>query len=52
MVPGPFPVGRLQVASSVWKARGFHATDAVVPWDTGVWETLIATRHSQQAHVP
>lgn len=52
MVPGPFPVGSLQVVSSVWKARGFHATDAVVPWDTEVLGALIATRHSQQAHLP
>lgn len=34
-------------------ARGFHAMDAVIPWDTGVLGALLATRHhSQQAHLP
>lgn len=50
--PGTFPVDSLQVVSSVWMARGFHAMDAVIPWDTGVLGALLAARPSQQKPLP
>lgn len=48
----PLPVGSLQAVSSLWMVRGFHAMDAVVLWGMRVQGASLATRHSQEAHLP